>query len=91
MICLDDSFSASLMDSYSGFPVKGGTYTVRNIVPGISPSGGKGEVAVYLREIVNRPNVNNIEPGYNAERFAPVEETEETEECEERTLATMTL
>lgn len=48
-------------------------YTVRDVVPGINFGGGEGEISIYLAEITNRMNPHNIEFGYNAERFAPME------------------
>lgn len=91
VVCIDDTFAIPMEIAfrYVAFPRKGKTYTVRNIVPVIAPNGGEGEVTVYLTEITNPVNKHGIEPGYNAERFAPVEQVTET--AEETTLASLTL
>lgn len=72
VMCVDDSFSASLFGLYKDFPKKGRAYTVRDVVPGIAPNGGKGECAVYLKEIVNPPTSTTSSPDItsNASRLS---------------------
>ena len=57
-------------------------YTVRDLVPGVSLQNTEGETAVYLMELVNPVNRHNIEYGFNAERFAPLETDDEALEEE---------
>jgi len=72
VVCVDATFPPSLAQYFSKLPQKDSTYTIRDVVPGIAPNGGEGEVAVYLVEIFGSVNPHGIERGFNAERFAPL-------------------
>jgi len=76
VVCIDDDFSNlphALLLRYSDLPLKGVVYVIRDLVPGVSIGGDEGETVVYLVGIINEPNKHGIEPGYNAERFAPLQ------------------
>ena len=62
-------------------PIKGVTYTIRDLVPGIDPSGEAGEMCVYLVELINPCSDTPPYPerGFKAERFRPLETDVETE------------
>lgn len=76
--CVDDRFPLGIEKLYSALPKKDETYTVRDLVPGVSLSNTEGETAIYLVELVNPANSHGIEYGFNAERFAPLETDDET-------------
>ena len=89
IVCINDSdWPAWARATYKDFPVKGQTYTVRDVEPGImpitplkDPTGknplsftGHRHPAVFLEEIVNEVHaVSKREMGYAAARFAPME------------------
>ncbi len=77
VVCVDDSFPDGIRDIFNALPVKGRTYTVRDIVPGWNFKLNE-EPAIYIEELVNLPNEHNIEPGFACHRFADQEEVEET-------------
>jgi hypothetical protein len=72
IICIDDRFSLHVRQFYVELPRRDAIYTVRDLVPGVSPEGSAGEVAIYLNEIRSPDNRHGIERGFNAERFAPL-------------------
>lgn len=98
VICINDEFPAWTASTHKNFPVKDEVYTIRAIMPGRGGQGkaipkekdgelvrGSYEVAVLLVEITNPefgPEGRKVEAGFNAERFAPLEEIEE-EDMEE--------
>jgi len=71
--CVDANLPAETWEFVKPL-MKNGIYTIRDVIPGISIDGKEGNVAVYLEEILNTVNAHGIERGYNAERFAPLEE-----------------
>lgn len=84
VVCIDDSFHFSTRACYTALPVKGVTYTVRNVVLGISIKGERGEICVYLNELSN-PKSNTWpfpERGFNAERFASLDDVTKQETAE---------
>jgi hypothetical protein len=68
VVCVDDSFPAGINDVFNALPRKGVIYTVRDIVPA-QDWKLRGTCAVYLSELVNRPNIHGIEPGFQVSRF----------------------
>ena len=84
--CVDDNFAMGIEKIYKALPKKDSIYTVRDVLPGVSPQNTEGEVAVYLVELVNPANSHGIEYGFNAERFAPLQTDEDKlEEWQEET------
>jgi hypothetical protein len=82
VVCIDGKFPLGIERLYAELPKEGSTYTIRDIVPGVGLTGEEGEVAVYLIEIKGPLNAHDIERGFRAERFAPLETIEETAEEE---------
>jgi hypothetical protein len=74
VVCIDGRFPLGIEKFYRQVPIEGNTYTIRDIVPGISLWGEHGEVAAYLVEIAGPLNAHGIERGFNVERFAPLNE-----------------
>jgi len=81
VVCVDDVFPAGIQKFYWKLPVKGVTYTVRDLIPGIDTSGEPGEMCVYLVELINPCSDKPPYPerGFKAERFRPLETDIETE------------
>ena len=82
VVCVDDIFPEAIKKFYWKLPVKGVTYTVRDLIPGIDPSGEPGEMCVYLVELINPCSDKPPYPerGFKAERFRPLETDTETDE-----------
>jgi hypothetical protein len=79
VVCVNGQFPLGIEKFYAEVPKEGNTYTIRDIVPGISFRLEEGEVAVYLIEITGPLNVHDIERGFNAERFAPLDQNADHE------------
>ena len=81
VVCVDDVFPDAIKRFYWKLPVKGVTYMVRDLLPGVAPSGDMGEVCVYLVELINPCSDTPPYPerGFKAERFAPLQTDTETE------------
>lgn len=79
VVCVDDKFPRGIEEFYDRLPVKNETYTVRDIVPGHTFEC-KETATVYLEELINTPNLHNIEPGFQCCRFVEPEEVELYEE-----------
>jgi hypothetical protein len=78
VVCIDDLFSQFITSLYPSLPENGTTYTVRDIVPGIEPTGAE-TVACYLAEIAGPVNKHGIELGFACYRFRELDELTETE------------
>lgn len=80
VICVDGKFDPLVMFLYQQLPIEGHVYTIRDVMPGklLGSKPGEGyEVAVTLEEIHNPIHGDTgTERGFNAERFAPLEEAE---------------
>ena len=80
--CIDGKFPLGIEEMYVALPKEGETYTIRDIAPGqgfdLQP-----EVAVTLVELHNPIGAGGLERSFNAERFAPLEETEDTQFVEQ--------
>lgn len=85
VVCVDGRFPIGIERLYFELPKEGVTYTIRDVVPGVGLTGDEGEIAVYLCEIKGPLNAHDIERGFRAERFAPLQ-TSEAEAEEERFL-----
>lgn len=84
VVCVDGDFPPGVRDIYNALPVERTIYTVRDVVPGLGPSGNEEkdqQPAVYLAELVNLPNRHGIEPGFACRRFAELEEVAESAEA----------
>lgn len=87
VVCIDDSGLTRFAQYFNKLPVRNEQYTVRDLVPGVSPRCTEGEVSVYLCEIQGTINRHGIERGFNAERFAPLNPQEEIVTEQQRDLA----
>lgn len=86
VVCINDSFPALVRAIYKQLPVKGTTYTVREVFLGrekVVKAGDSATVGLLLEELINPPDpfhAGKQELGFSSERFAPLEEkTDETE------------
>jgi len=82
VVCVNDVFPEAIKKFYWKLPVKGVTYTIRDLVPGIDPAGEAGEMCVYLAELINPCSDKPPYPerGFKAERFRPLETDTEIEQ-----------
>lgn len=80
VVCINDTFSDFVRAIYAQLPVKGATYTVREVFLGrerIVKGGESATVGLLLHELVNPPDpfhAGKEELGFSSERFAPLEE-----------------
>ncbi len=88
VVCINDDFPDFVRAIYAQLPVKGTTYTVREVFLGrekVVRGGDSATVGLLLQELVNPPDpfhAGKEELGFSSERFAPLEELppEEIEE-----------
>ena len=89
VVCVNDSFPEFVRAIYKQLPVKGDTYTIREVFLGrekIVKGGDSATVGVLLEEIHNPPDPfhqGKQELGFSSERFAPLEELPDEKEEEE--------
>ena len=78
---MNDVFPEGIKKFYWKLPVKGVTYTIRDLLPGVDINGEPGEMCVYLTELLNPCSDTPPYPerGFKAERFRPLETDEETD------------
>lgn len=80
VVCTNDSFTAVIRAIYKQLPVKGSTYTIREVFLGrekVVKGGDSATVGLLLTELVNPPDpfhAGQQELGFSSERFAPLEE-----------------
>ncbi|HEY0947041.1 MAG TPA: hypothetical protein VGD81_17295 [Opitutaceae bacterium] len=80
VVCINDTFSEFIRAIYKQLPVKGDTYTIREVFLGrekIVKGGDSATVGLLLEELVNPPDPfhqGQQELGFSSERFAPLEE-----------------
>lgn len=55
----------------SGIPEKGAVYTVREVYDGLGPHGR--ELGLRLVEFSRQPHIGNVEAGFAASRFRPLQ------------------
>jgi hypothetical protein len=86
VVCVDDNFPEGANRFYTQLPQRDRTYTIRNVCIGVDWNGQSGEVCVHLMELTNPRSDKPPHPerGFNAMRFAPVEEQLETAQGEKR-------
>jgi hypothetical protein len=88
VVCINDSFPAVIRAIYKQLPVKGITYTIREVFLGrekVVKGGDSATVGLLLTELVNPPDpfhAGQQELGFSSERFAPLEQAPE-EQAEE--------
>ena len=80
VVCVNDTFSAPVHALYQQLPVKGDSYTIREVFLGrekIVKGGDTATVGLLLEELKNPPDPfhqGQQELGFSSERFAPLEE-----------------
>ena len=80
VVCINDSFADFIKAIYAQLPVKGKTYTIREVFLGrekVVRGGDSATVGLLLEELVNPPDpfhAGKQELGFSSERFAPLEE-----------------
>lgn len=80
VVCINDTFNAFVKAVYKQLPVKGRTYTIRQVFLGrekIVKGGDSATVGLLLEELINPPDpfhAGKEELGFSSERFAPLEE-----------------
>ncbi|MEI6051958.1 MAG: hypothetical protein WCQ44_04595 [Opitutaceae bacterium] len=80
VVCINDTFSSFIRALYKQLPVKGNTYTIREVFLGrekIVKGGESATVGLLLSELTNPPepfHQGQQELGFTSERFAPMEE-----------------
>ena len=88
VVCINDSFPSLVKAIYKQLPVKGKTYTIREVFLGrekVIKAGDSATVGLLLVELVNPPDPlhkGQQELGFNSERFAPLEELPPAENAE---------
>lgn len=91
VVCINDTFPDLIRAIYRDLPVKGRTYTIREVFLGrekVVKGGDSATVGLLLVELINPPDpfhAGQQELGVSSERFAPLEELppEEVEHEEE--------
>jgi len=85
VVCINDTFSTVIRAIYKQLPVKGNTYTIREVFLGrekVVKGGDSATVGLLLEELVNPPDpfhAGEQELGFSSERFAPLEEQPDEE------------
>ena len=92
VVCINDTFPDLIRALYKQLPVKGATYTVREVFLGrekVVKGGDSATVGLLLAELRNGPDpfhTGKQELGFTSERFAPLEELP-ADEFEQETFA----
>lgn len=93
VVCINDSFTQFVRAMYKQLPVKGKTYTVREVFLGrekVVKGGESATVGLLLEELHNPPDpfhAGQQELGFSSERFAPLEEIPDEETADEEVAA----
>ena len=80
VVCINDTFGEFIRAIYLKLPVKGKTYTIREVFLGrekIVKGGESATVGILLEELANPPDpfhAGKQELGFTSERFAPLED-----------------
>src|SRR5213080_1919399 len=87
LVCVDDRFPKWVVEFFNQLPVKGATYTIREVCLRRETLRGSesGTIALLLEELRNPPDPahkGGEELAFKSERFAPLEEIEISEEEE---------
>ena len=89
VVCINDTFNEFIRAIYKQLPVKGVTYTIREVFLGrekVVKGGDSATVGLLLVELTNPPDpfhAGKQELGFTSERFAPLEEVPDEEAVEE--------
>ena len=89
VVCINDTFADFIRAIYTQLPVKGKSYTIREVFLGrekVVRGGDTATVGLLLEELQNPPDpfhAGQQELGFSSERFAPLEEVP-AEEVEEK-------
>jgi len=92
VVCINDSFPDLIRALYKQLPVKGVTYTIREVFLGrekVVKGGDSATVGLLLVELTNPPDPfhkGEQELGFSSERFAPLDELP-AEKSEEETFS----
>jgi hypothetical protein len=85
VVCTNDTFTDVVRSIYQQLPVKGDTYTIRDVFLGrekIVRSGDSATVGLLLEELKNPADpfhADAQELGFSSERFAPMAELDPEE------------
>lgn len=88
VVCINDTFSDLVRKLYRELPVKGVTYTIREVFLGrekVVKAGDSATIGLLLVELTNPRDFihkGGQELGFNSERFAPLEELPPDEAAE---------
>ena len=80
VVCINDTFTTVIRAIYKQLPVKGNTYTIREVFLGrekVVKGGDSATVGLLLAELTNPKDpfhAGQQELGFTSERFAPLEE-----------------
>ena len=86
VVCINDTFTGLIRALYHQLPVKGDTYTIREVFlcrEKVVKGGDSATVGLLLEELNNPPDPfhqGKQELGFSSERFAPLEELPDVEE-----------
>ena len=87
VVCVDDRFPKWVVEFFNQLPIKGCTYTIREVCLRRETLRGSesGTIALLLEELRNPPDPTHKggeELAFRSERFAPLEEIEISEAAE---------
>ena len=88
VVCINDTFPALIRAIYKQLPVKGVTYTIREVFLGrekVVKGGDSATVGLLLAELTTSKDPfhqGEQELGFSSERFAPLEAKSEDERIE---------
>lgn len=88
VVCINDTFPALIRAIYKQLPVKGVTYTIREVFLGrekVVKGGDSATVGLLLAELTNPKDPfhqGEQELGFSSERFAPLEAKSDDERIE---------
>jgi len=89
VVCINDTFKDFIRAIYLHLPVKGETYTIREVFLGrekVVKGADSATVGILLKELVNPPDPfhgGHEELGFSSERFAPLDTLPPEEKQEE--------
>lgn len=93
VVCINDTFTNFVRAIYKQLPVKGNTYTIREVFLGrekVVKGGDSATVGLLLAELNNPPDPfhqGKQELGFSSERFAPLQEVPDEEAIAEEEYA----